>query len=105
MSLAAAAGLPTAKVETRTVDGMEYLQVERYDRRAGASTGGAPVLERLHQEELPQAQGIVPETKYQKEGGPSLKQCFGLLRNVSTHCRRLDPAPGCGDLQLPGRQQ
>jgi serine/threonine-protein kinase HipA len=26
----------------------------------------------------------VPETKYQKEGGPSLKQCFGLLREVSS---------------------
>jgi HipA-like C-terminal domain len=32
MKLAAAAGLPAASVETRTVDGMEYLLVERYDR-------------------------------------------------------------------------
>ncbi len=28
--------------------------------------------------------GIVSEQKYQKEGGPSLKQCFALLREVSS---------------------
>jgi serine/threonine-protein kinase HipA len=48
------------------------------------TAGGMHVLERLHQEDFCQAQGIVPETKYQKEGGPSLKQCFGLLREVSS---------------------
>jgi len=84
MKLAVAAGLPAASVETRTVDGMEYLLVERYDRTHRQVTGGAPVLDRLHQEDFCQAQGIVPETKYQKEGGPSLKQCFGLLREVSS---------------------
>jgi serine/threonine-protein kinase HipA len=30
-----------------------------------------------------QALGIVSERKYQAEGGPSLKQCFDLLRDVS----------------------
>jgi serine/threonine-protein kinase HipA len=28
--------------------------------------------------------GIVSENKYQKEGGPSLKQCFALLREISS---------------------
>ena len=84
MKLAAAAGLPAASVETRTVDGMEYLLVERYDRTHRQTADGAPVLERLHQEDFCQAQGIVSETKYQKEGGPSLKQCFALLREVSS---------------------
>ena len=50
----------------------------------GRRPSGAPVLERLHQEDFCQALGIVSETKYQKEGGPSLKQCFGLLREVSS---------------------
>jgi serine/threonine-protein kinase HipA len=45
---------------------------------------GVPVLERLHQEDFCQALGIVSENKYQKEGGPSLKQCFALLREVSS---------------------
>lgn len=84
MRLAAASGLPAAAVETRSVDGMDYLLVERYDRAHRTVDGGAPVLERLHQEDFCQAQGIVSEMKYQKEGGPSLKQCFSLLRDVSS---------------------
>ena len=83
MQLAATAGLPTAKAESRTVNGIDYLMVQRYDRTHRQVAGSAPVLERLHQEDFCQAQGIVPEMKYQKEGGPSLKQCFGLLREVS----------------------
>lgn len=84
MRLAAASGLPAAAVETRSVDGMDYLLVERYDRAHRTADGGADVLERLHQEDFCQAQGIVSEMKYQKEGGPSLKQCFSLLRDVSS---------------------
>ncbi len=84
MKLAAAIGIPTAKVEARTVEGMEYLLVERYDRIYRADAGQGPILERLHQEDFCQALGIVSEMKYQKEGGPSLKQCFALLREVSS---------------------
>jgi len=84
MNLAAAVGLPTATVQARTVDGMTYLLVERYDRIHRQINGGANILERLHQEDFCQAQGIVSEMKYQKEGGPSLKQCFALLREVSS---------------------
>jgi serine/threonine-protein kinase HipA len=84
MRLAAAAGLPAAKVEIRNVDGIEYLLVERYDRHSRQNPGGPPSLERLHQEDFCQAQGIVSEMKYQKEGGPSLQQCFALLREVSS---------------------
>jgi len=84
MKLAAAAGLPAAAVETRNVDGIDYLLVERYDRIHLPAPNGEAVLERLHQEDFCQAHGIVSEHKYQKEGGPSLKQCFALLREVSS---------------------
>ena len=84
MKLAAVAGLPAAKVETRIVDDIEYLLVERYDRIHQTNAEGATTLDRLHQEDFCQAQGIVSEMKYQKEGGPSLKQCFALLRDVSS---------------------
>jgi serine/threonine-protein kinase HipA len=84
MRLAAAAGLPAAKVEARIVEDIEYLLVERYDRVHQKNAEGATTLDRLHQEDFCQAQGIVSETKYQKEGGPSLKQCFALLRDVSS---------------------
>lgn len=84
MKLAAAADLPTARVELRNVDGIDYLLVERYDRFHRPGPDRKPVLERLHQEDFCQAQGIVSERKYQKEGGPSLKECFALLRDVSS---------------------
>jgi len=84
MRLAAAIGIPTAKVEARSVEGMDYLLVERYDRIYRKDSIHEPVLERLHQEDFCQALGIVSEMKYQNEGGPSLKQCFALLRKVSS---------------------
>jgi serine/threonine-protein kinase HipA len=84
MKLAAAAGLPAAAVETRTVDDIDFLVVERYDRHHGKSADDKPNLERLHQEDFCQALGFVSEMKYQIEGGPSLKQCFAMLRDVSS---------------------
>lgn len=83
MQLAAASGVPSAPVEIRDVDGVDVLIVERYDRLHHEEPGGAPAVQRLHQEDFCQALGIVSEQKYQKEGGPSLKQCFALLREVS----------------------
>ena len=84
MQLASAAGLPTAAVEIRAVSGIHYLLVKRYDRYHRSVPDAPPDVERLHQEDFCQALGIVSEHKYQKEGGPSLKQCFALLRDVST---------------------
>jgi Uncharacterized protein related to capsule biosynthesis enzymes len=72
MTLAAHMNLPAAKVETRKVEDVEYLQVERYDRKH-VTIDGAPGVERLHQEDFCQAQNIVSELKYQKEGGPILQ--------------------------------
>jgi serine/threonine-protein kinase HipA len=83
MRLAAAVGLSVAKTEIRRVEDVEYLLVERYDRTQRQSPEGA-TIERLHQEDFCQALGIVSENKYQKEGGPSLKQSFALLREVSS---------------------
>jgi serine/threonine-protein kinase HipA len=84
MRLAAAAGLPAAAIETHEIGGTSFLLVERYDRHHRPVPNGAPLVERLHQEDFCQALGIVSERKYQKEGGPSLKQCFALLRDVSS---------------------
>ena len=84
MKLAAEAGLPTASVETRNVDRIDYLVVERYDRVHRREPGGGSIVERVHQEDFCQALGVMSEQKYQTEGGPSLKQCFRLLREVSS---------------------
>ncbi len=84
MRLAAAIGLEVAAVEARSLpspDGPRtFLLVQRYDR-AWTSQGG---IRRLHQEDLCQALGIPVERKYQSEGGPSLDQCFALVRRVVT---------------------
>lgn len=83
MKLAHAVGMPTAKVEVGNAEGIDYLLVERYDRTLDVS-GGQSRLKREHQEDFCQALGIVSENKYQNEGGPSLKQCFELLRDTSS---------------------
>jgi serine/threonine-protein kinase HipA len=55
-----------------------YL-IERYDRDLKADRS----IERIHQEDFCQALGILPDQKYEKEGGPGIKQCFMLLRDHS----------------------
>jgi len=84
MELAGKVGLPTAKASKGECEGIEYLLVERYDRHRTAEGR----LERFHQEDFCQALGLPPHLKYQNEGGPSLEQCFALIRTVST-----TPAP------------
>jgi serine/threonine-protein kinase HipA len=84
MKLAHAIGLQTARAEVGRVEDVDYLLVERYDRTEFKDASGAEYLERQHQEDLCQALGIVPDHKYQNEGGPSLKQCFDLLRELSS---------------------
>jgi serine/threonine-protein kinase HipA len=85
MKLAHAIGLPAARTEIRHVEGIDYLLIERYDRRVAAGPEGSPgLLQREHQEDFCQALGIVPEDKYQNEGGPSFKQSFDLVRQVSS---------------------
>ena len=84
MELAAMAGMPTAKVSMGQCEDIEYLLAERYDRHT--DQGGR--LTRLHQEDCCQALGLPPHMKYQNEGGPSLAQCFDLVRDISS-----TPAP------------
>ena len=80
MRLAASVDLSVAQVELREAGGIMFLEVARYDR---AETGQGK-LARIHQEDFCQALGIPPERKYQTEGGPTLKQCFALLRQISS---------------------
>lgn len=84
MKLAHAIGLHTAKAKVGKVENIDYLLVERYDRTILKNSNGTESLEREHQEDFCQALGIIPDNKYQNEGGPSLKQCFALLRELSS---------------------
>jgi serine/threonine-protein kinase HipA len=89
MELAAAVGLSTASVKLGNAGQTAFLEIERYDR-IQKSNGN---LERLHQEDFCQALGLPPERKYEQEGGPSLRQCFELIRTYSS-------APALDVLQL-----
>lgn len=74
MMLAGKMGLPAPQVKIfRSPD--TFLLIERYDRIRDKDHQ----LQRLHQEDFCQALGIMPEQKYEGEGGPSLQQCFNLL--------------------------
>jgi serine/threonine-protein kinase HipA len=79
MRLARAVGLNVAHVAVGRAGAVDYLCVERYDR----SVGPAGLL-REHQEDFCQALNVSPDNKYQAEGGPSLKDCFNLLRSASS---------------------
>lgn len=78
MTLADKAGLPVPKASLHRQAETVYL-VERYDRvKVGER------LTRLHQIDFCQALNLPSSKKYEKEGGPSLNDCFAILRN---YCR------------------
>ena len=79
MALAEAMQLKPAKARIHVVLDRPFLLVERYDRVVIAPGH----RQRLHQEDFCQALGVVPEMKYQNEGGPDLTQCFDLVRRAT----------------------
>lgn len=80
LDLAAAAGLPTAKATVGQCEEIPYLLVERYDRERSDSDQ----VKRLHQEDFCQTLGLPPRLKYENEGGPTLEDCFSLVREISS---------------------
>lgn len=79
MALAEAMQLKPAKSKVHLVLDRSFLLVERYDRLIDALGR----RQRLHQEDFCQALGVVPEMKYQNEGGPDLARCFELVRSAT----------------------
>lgn len=79
MALAEAMQFKPAKSKIHIVWDRSFLLVERYDRLIDAQGH----RQRLHQEDFCQALGVVPEMKYQNEGGPDLAQCFDLVRSAT----------------------
>lgn len=79
LNLAQKIGLNAVDAAVHYADDTPYLLVKRYDR---VETGQG--IERLHQEDFCQAMGISPEMKYQREGGPQISECFGLIREISS---------------------
>lgn len=82
MMLAARMGLPVPDVTILHMAEPLYL-ITRYDRQQHNQNIQQSHITRLHQEDFCQALGVVPDMKYEKEGGPGFKDCFELLRNSS----------------------
>lgn len=78
MRLAAALGLNVPPSFLCAPQGVKLFVIERYDRVISDER-----VERLHQEDFCQAMNILPEFKYEAEGGPSLVRCFDLIRSKS----------------------
>lgn len=79
LRLAAALGLPVPKSEMAWL-GRPVLILERYDRIMGEDC----LPRRLHQEDFCQALGIMPDRKYQADGGPGFTDIATLIRRAGT---------------------
>jgi serine/threonine-protein kinase HipA len=79
LALAHLMNLKPVKSSLHQLENHTFLLVERYDRTLDAQGQ----RQRIHQEDFCQALGVVPEMKYQNEGGPNLAQCFDLVRQTT----------------------
>jgi serine/threonine-protein kinase HipA len=80
MRLAYALGLSVPRVEIVEV-GRPVLLVRRYDREV--SEEGR--ITRVHQEDFCQALGIMPDRKYEVDGGPGFASIAALIRRASSN--------------------
>lgn len=80
LRVAGCVGLPVARAEIVEIAERRCLLVERFDRTYDEEGK----IARLHQEDACQALGRLPSAKYEVEGGPSLADVFGLLRDLAS---------------------
>jgi serine/threonine-protein kinase HipA len=80
--IAARLGLPAARSSVLTLDRTTYIVVERFDRLPPAP--GSVFVQRVHQEDMCQALGLMPGRKYQQDGGPGIADIVTLIRRVSS---------------------
>ena len=78
MKLAAAVGLNTPKVFLIDGDYPLYV-IERFDR-----IGEGSDIQRIHQQDFCQAQGITSRKKYEEDGGPGLAKNYDLIKSKSS---------------------
>jgi len=80
MKLAEKAGLPVPRVFTWAYEGVKAFIIERYDRYRDDKG----CLHRLHQEDFCQALGVMPDRKYENEGGPGYADCIKAINELCT---------------------
>jgi serine/threonine-protein kinase HipA len=77
--LAEYSGLSTSKTELKHLNDVEFILIERYDRIYENNT-----ISRIHQEDICQSLGILSDSKYQNDGGPSIEDIYNLLKDKTT---------------------
>jgi len=78
MKLAQSINLNVPDIELKETLKRPYLEIKRYDRQQQKEK-----INRIHQEDLCQALGIVSDKKYQAGGGASLRDCIKIIENYS----------------------
>lgn len=79
--IASRLGMPAAKSFVLSLD-ETYIVIERYDRVPPLPR--SLIVQRVHQEDLCQALGLMPARKYQEDGGPGIAAIVRLIRRVSS---------------------
>jgi serine/threonine-protein kinase HipA len=61
------------------------IAIERYDRIEATTTGALPLppIARVHQEDMCQVTGRLPRRKYQRDGGPGVRDLADAIRRYS----------------------
>lgn len=77
MQVALLCGLPVPRTELFFLEETPFYVIERYDRKLipGVPQG----VKCIHQEDACQALGIMPDRKYESDGGPGLSQIVSLV--------------------------
>lgn len=75
MRLAGQIGIDVPYADIHFVNETPYYLVARYDRTVQPDGS----VMRIHQEDFCQALGVLPELKYEREGGPSIARCQGII--------------------------
>ena len=71
-----------ARSSVLTLKETTYIVIERFDRLPPLH--GSAFVRRVHQEDMCQALGLMPGTKYQQDGGPGVPDIVALIRRVGS---------------------
>ena len=85
LSAARRLGLDAAHTDIAHFEDERVVAVTRFDRE---TTDDVTVVRRVHQEDLCQALGVLPQMKYQSEGGPSPSDIASLIQRESGNPER-----------------
>jgi serine/threonine-protein kinase HipA len=75
-------GLPAARSSVLTLNETSYIVIERFDRLPPRR--GSAFVQRVHQEDMCQALGLLPGAKYQQDGGPGAQDIVALIRRAGS---------------------